>query len=164
MRKSLVALLCMIMVLSIALTACKSESSQNIVSEALNIDVSSGSEVSHYDTHSGNGDGVSCIVLSFSDSSVLEEIKINTEWKAFPLDETMQALVYGVEDETEKVGPFLSDGDGNPLVAEIQNGYYCLIDRHSDTETNILERHSFNFTVGLYDTDTDTLYFCELDT
>ena len=83
MRKSLVALLCMIMVLSIALTACKSESSQNIVSEALNIDVSSGSEVSHYDTHSGNGDGVSCIVLSFSDSSVLEEIKINTEWKAF---------------------------------------------------------------------------------
>lgn len=164
MRKSFVALIAIIVVLPIALTACESESTQNIVSEALNIDVSSGSEVSHYDTHSGNGDGTSCIVLSFNDDSVLEEIASNTEWKAFPLDETTQTLVYGMEDEKSKAGPILSDGDGNPLVPDIQNGYYRLIDRHSDRETDILDRYSFNFTVGLYDTDNNTLYFCELDT
>lgn len=74
MRKPLVALMAIIVVLSIALTACKSESGQNIVSEALGIDVSSGNEVSNYDTHSGNGDGTSCIALSFNDDTVLEKI------------------------------------------------------------------------------------------
>ena len=66
MRKSLVALMAIIVVL------CKSESGQNIVSKALGIDVSSGNEVSSYDTHSGNGDGTSCIALSFNDDTVLE--------------------------------------------------------------------------------------------
>ena len=164
MRKSLVALMAIIVVLSITLTACKSESGQNIVSKALGIDVSSGNEVSTYDTHSGNGDGTSCIALSFNDDTVLEKIKNNTEWSAFPLDETVQTLVYGVETETTKDGPFLTDENGKSLVPEIQNGYYCLIDRHSDTKAEILERNSFNFTLGLYDTDTNTLYFCELDT
>lgn len=164
MRKPLVALMAIIVVLSIALTACKSESGQNIVSEALGIDVSSGNEVSNYDTHNGNGDGTSCIALSFNDDTVLEKIKNNTEWSSFPLDETVQTLVYGVETETTKDGPFLTDENGKPLVPEIQNGYYCLIDRHSDTKTEILKRSSFNFTLGLYDTDTNTLYCCELDT
>lgn len=74
MRKSLVAFMAIIVVLSITLTACKSESGQNIVSKALGIDVSSGNEVSTYDTHSGNGDGTSCIVLSFNDDIVFIEI------------------------------------------------------------------------------------------
>lgn len=103
-------------------------------------------------------------MLSFNDDIVLEKIKNNTEWSAFPLDETVQTLVYGVETETTKDGPFLTDENGKSLVPEIQNGYYCLIDRHSDTKAEILERNSFNFTLGLYDTDTNTLYFCELDT
>ena len=94
----------------------------------------------------------------------LDEIKENTEWKPFPLDETVQALVYGVKDETSSIGPFINDGNGNPLVREIQNGYYILIDRQEDQETDILDRPSFNVTVGLYDTDTNTLYCCTLDT
>ena len=140
MRKSLVAFMAIIVVLSITLTACKSESGQNIVSKALGIDVSSGNEVSTYDTHSGNGDGTSCIALSFNDDAVLEKIKNNTEWNSFPLDETVQILVYGVETETTKDGPFLTDENGKLLVPEIQNGYYYLIDRHSDTKTEILKR------------------------
>ena len=94
MRKPAVALISITMILLIALTACGSKSTQDTVSEAFDIDVSSGSEVSHYDTHSGNGDGTSCIVLSFGDDSVLEEIESNTEWKAFPLDETTQTIVH----------------------------------------------------------------------
>ena len=49
-------------------------------------------------------------------------------------------------------------------LPEIQNGYYRLIDRHSDTDTGILDRYSFNFTLGVYDSDTNTLYCCEVDT
>ena len=53
---------------------------------------------------------------------------------------------------------------GNPLVREIQKDYYILIDLQDDQEIDILERPSFNASVGLYDTDTNTLYCCTLDT
>lgn len=152
-------------IILITLTACGSKSPQDIVSDELGINVETGIELSNSDTHGGfNGDGTSCIVLSFSDDTVLNEIKENSEWKQFPLDETVQALVYGISDESSSIGPFLNDGNGNALVPEVKNGYYLLIDRHTDKETDILSRASFNFTVGLYDTDTDTLYYCELDT
>ena len=148
-----------------AFSACGSKSVQETVSAELGIDASGGKEISATDTHGGfHGDGVSSVALSFSDLSVLDEIKGNAEWKAFPLDDTVQALVYGVNDETSSIGPFINDGTGNPLVREIQNGYYILIDCQKDKETDILERSSFNVTVGLYDTDTNTLYYCTLDT
>ena len=148
-----------------AFAACSSESVQNTVSAELGIDVSGGEELSASDTQGGfHGDGVSSVALSFNDLNVLEEIRGNAEWKPFPLDETVQALVYGVKDETSSIGPFINDGTGTPLVREIQNGYYILIDRQEDQETDILDRPSFNVTVGLYDTDTNTLYCCTLDT
>lgn len=158
----------LLLLISVVFTGCSARNTLDSISEVLGVDVSSGSEASDYDTHSGNGDGTSCIVLNFNDETVLKEIKSNEEWKAFPLDETVQTLVYGIEDETSKVGPYLTDEDGNTLVPEIQNGYYLLIDRQSEnnqeTEEDILHRNSFNFSLGLYDTDTNTLYFCQLDT
>lgn len=157
-----------ILVYLFTLTACSSESIQDSVSKELGINVLTGKEISSYDTHGGNGDGTTCIAFSFENDKVLEEIKSNSDWKAFPLDETVGVLVYGVSDETSKVGPFLNDNNGNPLVPEIQNGYYLLIDRQTENDNtnsaDILHRNTFNFTLGLYDTDTNTLYFCQLDT
>ena len=72
--------------------------------------------------------------------------------------------MWGVEDEAGSTGPLLTGSDGQPLVPAVQRGYYRLIDRHSDTQTPILERGSFNFTVGVYDADARILYYCELDT
>ena len=48
----------------------------------------------------------------------------------------------------------------------IANGFYRLIDRHSDAGDgqNLLERASLNVTLAVYDADSDTLYFCEMDT
>ena len=47
---------------------------------------------------------------------------------------------------------------------EIKNGYSMLIDKQDDSLTNMLERASLNFVLGVYDTDTNTLYYYELDT
>lgn len=163
--KRLISAIGVLLVFAFLLTACGPNSTRNAVSEALGVDASGGKEVSNYDTHSGNGDGASCVAIRFDDdAAVLEEIKGNAQWKDFPLDETVQALVYGVSDEISRMGPFLCDGAGKPLVPEIQNGYYLLIDRHADQGTDLLKRSSFNFTLGLYDADTNTLYFCRLDT
>lgn len=154
-----------ILVVLFALTACGSKSVQDTVSAELGIDASGGKELSTADTHGGfHGDGVSSVALSFSDVSVLEEIKRNADWKSFPMDDTVQTLVYGMNDETSSIGPFISDENGNTLVPEIRNGYYILIDRQEEKDTDILDRSSFNVTVGLYDTDTNTLYCCVLDT
>lgn len=148
----------------LALVACGSKTTaQDAISKELGLDVSGGKEVLNTNTYSG-GEGTSCIAVVLDEDTVLNAIKSSMEWEAFPLDETVQTLVYGIEDGTSKEGPFLADENGNPVVPEIQNGYYLLIDRHSDTKSNILERGSFNFTVGLYDTDSNTLYCCKLDT
>ena len=148
-----------------AFTACGCRSAQDTVSAELGIDVSGGKEVSAFDTHGGfHGDGVSCIALRFRDHKILREIKGNSKWRSFPLDETVQALVYGTENGTRSIGPFFSDGNGNPLVREIRNGYYILTDRQQGKGTDFFERPSFDVTVGLYDADTNTLYCCILDT
>lgn len=154
----------LVVVALLALVSCGSKTTaQDTISKELGLDVSGGKEIINTNTYSG-GEGTSCIAVTFDDDTVLDAIKNSANWEAFPLDETVQTLVYGMEDGTSKEGPFLADENGDPVVPEIQNGYYLLIDRHSDTKSNILERGSFNFTVGLYDTDNNTLYCCKLDT
>ena len=157
-----------VLVFVFSLAACGSQDLQEIVSEALGVDASSGSAMSSMDTHGGNGDGTSFIVLHYDGDEMIKQIKADTAWQPFPLDETVKTLVYGVSDATSSIGPFLTDEDGKALVPEIENGYYRLIDRQVEedktTGADILNRASFNFTVGLYDTDTNTLYCCELDT
>ena len=157
-----------VLVFVFSLAACGSREPQEIVSEALGVDASTGSTMSSMDTHSGNGDGISCIVLHFDGNEMIKQIEADNAWQPFPLDETVQTLVYGVSDAESSIGPFLTDEDGKALVPEIKNGYYRLIDRQVEQDTatgaDILNRASFNFTVGLYDTDTNMLYCCELDT
>lgn len=164
--KRLIGLITFLVVL---LTACGSQKPQANISKELGIDVSKGTEVSNFDNHGGfHGDGMTYITLSFSDEKVLKTIEDKPEWKQFPLDETVKALVYGVSNGGSRVGPFLSDENGNGVVPEIENGYYLLIDRQAEpgkaTGADILNRSSFNFTSGIYDTDTNTLHFLKLDT
>ena len=154
----------LVVVALLALVSCGSKTTaQDAISKELGLDISGGKEVLNINTYSG-GEGTSCIAVTFDDDTILDAIKNSANWEACPLDETVQTLVYGIENGTSKEGPFLADENGDSMVPEIQNGYYLLIDRHTDTKSNILKRGSFNFTVGLYDIDNNTLYCCKLDT
>ena len=66
-------------------------------------------------------------------------------------------------DDFYQKGPYLNDNNGNPLFPEVENGYYLLIDRQNDAQ-DILDRHSFNFTVAVFDSDENTLHYGKLDT
>ncbi len=161
MKKFLTPLVCFVLFASL-LAACGAAGGG--AAKALGLDLSGGREISNYDTHGGfHGDGTTCIAYRFDDDAVLGEIERSSAWSEFPLDDTVRVLVYGLSDGTAQIGPMLNDNAGHPIVPEIRNGYYRLIDRQEDTTTGILERYSFNFTLGLYDTDTNTLYFCKLD-
>ena len=131
MRKFLFA--CgMISLMLFTLTACGSEDPAEEISRALHIDVSAGEEISSSDTHGGfHGDGISCVALQFPNSQVADAIAANAAWTPLPLDETAQALAYGVtrEDggEVFSAGPYLTDDSGDPLLPGIavflRNGY-----------------------------------------
>ena len=164
--------------LALILSACGVGSARGVLDEVagvLELDLSGCEVVSSRDSHGGfHGDGTAFAELNCSHTGVLDQIKEDSNWKAFPLDRTAQSLVYGVTEQTGteetgimvyQTGPYLTGEEGDPLVPEIREGYYRLIDRHAQAgESDILDRHSFNFTLALYDTETATLYFCELDT
>ena len=165
-------------VLALLLTACGIRSARSVQDEiavTLGLDLTGCEVASSWDDHGGfHGDGTAFAELKCSDSGVLDQIMEDSDWKAFPLDRTAQALVYGVTEQTGteetgitvyQTGPYLTDGEGDPLIPEIRAGFYRLIDRHAQAgETDLLGRASLNFTLALYDTDTNTLYFCEMDT
>lgn len=146
------------------LSACGDVSRQSEMSQEIQLDLSGGTQVSDYDTHSGNGDGISCAAFDFSEHPLTPELEASPGWTSFPLSTTAKALAYGISDENSSTGPYLTDGDGVPLVPVIQNGYYLLVDRQQDSQEPLLDRYSLNFTIALYDTDSDLLYVCRMDT
>ena len=86
-----------------------------------------------------------------------------------PLTENLTALVYGLQTESSSVGPMIHSGDGAPVIPEVENGYYYFLDRHSQStnpkdDSGVLDRASYNFTIAIFDTDQQTLYYMELDT
>ena len=142
------------------------------ISQATGIGVSDGQLVSLESWGGFHGDGTSITVIRFSDDTVLGEIRQADNWRPLPLDETTQALVYGVSGSSAdgsfacSAGPYLTDEDGACLIPPIETGYYWFLDRHGEAGENsdILSRASLNFSVALYDCGSDTLYFATLDT
>ena len=163
-----------ILAISLSLGGCGSSSPQDTVSDALGVDCSAGEAVSAQDSHGGfHGDGVSYIQLAFPDDAFLNEIRGRAGWQPLPLDEPLTILAYGLTEESEgwvvQEGPYLTGEDGEPLLPLVENGWYYFEDRHSEAAapqdtSQVLDRHSFNFTLAIYDSDSRTLHFCEFDT
>lgn len=157
-------------------TACSSVFKVNPLiplSFVLGADVSKGEITQSTDTHGGFlGDGCLFMMLDFEDEdgqALAAQLAENSEWSSLPLTDTLSALVYGTSGSSSSVGPYVTDSDGNALFPAVENGYYCFIDRYSDTidpkdDTEVLSRNSFNFTIAIYDTDNNQLSYCKFDT
>lgn len=157
------------------LTACHGgRSLQEKISDACGVDISSGTIVTNSNSHGGfHGDGQLFASVKFTDNRIAEELSEDAAWHPLPLSKTLTTLVYGTQTADSQNGPYLKDATGAALFPEIQHGYYYFIDRQSEQptgstgrhdDTGILDRYSFNFTIVIYDTDTNTLYYAELDT
>ena len=134
------------------------------ISRQLGVDIAYAQELSHYDDHGGfHGDGTSCIVLKVPDGQVLGQIEENAQWKPFTATAggSLPTPVGTLEN-------YLSDSEGRSLLPSVKEGYYILIDRGADpgmaSGADMFHRSSFNFTLGIYDTENNTLYVCALDT
>ncbi len=158
--KKVISAVCIIVVLAFLLGSCGYNDYRNKISKALGIDIPSGAPMKSVDTHGGfNGDGATWVSVGFtSDKNPTEQIKNNHDWKPLPLDEVADVLAHDLKIQ-------LDDGEAT-LMPEVENGYYIVIDRHSEKNENddILGRTSYNFTMAIYDTDANILYYCEFDT
>ena len=130
------------------------------ISDMLDIEISQESVIGMQNDDNG------FVSLEITDTNTVDEIK--SEWKELPLTENLTALVYGLEDETSSIGPYISE-DGEALFPKVENGYYYFYDRHSESkdhfdDTNVLARHSFNFVIAIFDTDTNRMYYSRFDT
>lgn len=112
--------------------------------------------VEENDTHGGfHGDGTYNLILDCSENSNRAH-GIIEDWKELPLSDNLNLVMYS---------NFAKEANW-PTIG---NGVYKFIDRHSESDnksddTNLLRRHSFNFSIAVYDLDTDTLYYFEMDT
>ena len=122
--------------------------------------------VSQTDSHGGfHGDGTYSAIYDCSKNKeyVLEIVE---KWNKLPLTENLELILYGGEKDGTTYAYYLADDVGFP---EVSNGYYFFYDRHSESmnsnsDEDLFNRSSFNFSIAIYDTDNDMLYYIRMDT
>ncbi len=157
---------CSIIAIIFVMVGCKGQKNSAIQNE-LKVDISAGKEISKHEDHGWMGDGETFIVFEFSGDDFKNELSQNKNWKKFPLDDITKTIMYGSNDTKIKYGPTFTDESGKTKFPEITDGYYMLLDRQDENmkkEGNILNRNSMNFTLGVYDSKENKLYYCKLDT
>lgn len=173
-KKLICAVLALAAVAVLAGCGAGNKSLLKSISKTLSIDCSGAEVISQYDSHGGfHGDGTSFYALRFRDGSAAKEIAGSAEWREFPLSDSAVSIIWGSQTEEGNDPPLLiRDNDWNhPLFPRVEHGYWFFLDRHSfatdpkdDSQVLDESRPSYNFTVAVYDTDSNILYYSELDT
>lgn len=122
--------------------------------------------VEEADTHGGfHGDGSYYLILDCSENreQALENVSSRNK---LTLSENLNLIMYGGEKDGMTYGYDLAEKAKMP---EVENGYYCFVDRHTEStdssdDSNLFSQASFNFSFAVYDSDTNMLYYLELDT
>ena len=119
------------------------------------------------DTHGGfHGDGAYYLIVDCSKNKQ-KALELIEDWKPLDMTESLELIMYGGEkDGISYDGYDLSEQAKMPKV---ENGYYRFYDRHPNAkdhhgDSELLKRASFNFSLAVYDTDTDIMYYFEYDT
>ena len=124
------------------------------ISHTLGAEISRGQLLDHQDTHGGfHGDGKTFVTIRAD-----VRIPDSRFWHPLPATKNIADAIALCIDENH-----------TPLIPEIQNGWYFFRDRHSESidpssDAAIHQRSSWNFTLGVYDSDRNILYYFELDT
>lgn len=169
MKKQYKVLL-LFMICVLLCTGCFKASNVEIVSQSIGIKIPESIKIAYEDSHGGFlGDGETVAVIEFDESTgeeIQSEILNNKDWYNLPLSENLNLIMYGGKKNNINYGLNLAEKLDMPVI---ENGFYFFFNRHSDRisrkdDSNIFDQHSFNFTIAVYDIDTQTLYYLEFDT
>ena len=158
------------LIILLIIAGCSAKSNKTYIAEQLKIKMPKALNIEHADDHGGfHGDGKRFAKIEFDNNSglnIISQIENSDRWNKMPLTENLSLIMYGgTKNNVEYVSEF-AEKFGIP---EIQNGYWYFNDRHSkstnpESDTELFDRYSLNFTLSMYDADNNTLYFFELDT
>jgi len=124
------------------------------------------SVVEELDTHGGfHGDGSYYLILDCSNNKE-QALKKVEGWNKLPLSENLNLIMYGGRKDGVTYGYELAEEAHMPAI---DNGYYMFEDRHSESkdsrdDSELFDRYSFNFSIAIYDSDTNRMYYFEFDT
>ena len=114
--------------------------------------------VESLDTHGGfHGDGSYYCILDCSQNREKALEIVSGGWNKLPLPGSVEVLMFGNENSWYR----LADEAKMPKV---ENGYYVFVNRSSEKEAFEQRGYIENFTIAVYDADTDTVYYFENDT
>lgn len=132
-------------------------SPRSLAGETLGVDLPRPVETQWSNDHGGFlGDGVTRGVLVFSSQNgeaLAKKLAEEKTWHTLPLPEPVDQFLYsGWLQEKER-------------IPQVQKGYYYFRDRLHDTFSTdqLIDAHSHNATIALYDTQKTTLYLIEYD-
>ena len=126
----------------------------SVVRSDTGVDVSQCVMTDNIETHGGFlGDGDTLIIFDCSgkNDEITKQI-VDNNWKPFPLPGDLDSISFP--------DPY---GD---LPGNITNGYYFFINRHSEAKSKddtTFSKYSRNYTIAVYDTDAEVLYYCRCD-
>ena len=117
-------------------------------------------KIEEKDTHGGfHGDGEALVKVYFSDKQAekfIRKIDNNTHWNKLPMKDILQTCINNnITDEIS--------------VPIIENGYWFFLDRHSKATDkynyyDMFDRASSNYSIAIFDIDSNVLYIYSLDT
>lgn len=118
------------------------------------------------DDHGGFlGDGMHYFIMDCSadKEKALENV---SGWNELPLSENLALVMYGGEKDGEFYGYNLAE---EAKIPQVENGCYYFCDRHSEStdrsdDSELFSRNSFNFSLAVYDRDTNKFYYFAFDT
>lgn len=117
------------------------------------------------DSHGGfHGDGMYSVALDCSDH--MEEIqRLSAGWRELPLPENLELMLYGGERGGVSYEYRLAE---EAHFERVENGCFIFNNQHSRAahswDDDIFGKYSFNFSIGIFDRDTNILYFLQYDT
>jgi len=157
-------LLSVMLILCLLLSACGMVTERH--TDYFGFDVADFIMVEEEDTHGGFlGDGSYYLILDCSQNAGKAR-ELTKDWKPLPFTEVLELAMYGgVRGDVMYAYDFAEEAH----LPRISNGVYRFHDRHSESKdpsdaTDLLNRGSFNFSIAVYDLDTDRLYYFAMDT
>ncbi len=147
-------------------SGCINTSPKKYINKKINLDTTGCNVNINKDKRVGfNGDGSYYVKLDCTKDSknILKQVN---DWNKLPLSQNLELIMYGGEKDNVEYDYDLAKEENIP---KIENGYYLFIDRHkgstdTSSDKDLFDRTSFNFTLTMYDIDSDILYFYEFDT
>lgn len=106
-----------------------------------------------------HGDGQAYFIARLSDQSAAEAKEKVRDWDALPLDTDLKLRLFGGSKEG---GISFNPCEKIDVIPQITHGYYRFIDMtKTEASGSILYRELMDFSLMIYDTDNQTLYYYE---